>query len=149
MPRLKRSISEPEKKIVAVGQRWNCSDCRVLLDGTYQVDHTVALADGGADDVSNMTAMCVACHSRKTQRENGERARIARMAFQAALEHRVVVKHGRNDMDEDVVVDDGKRIMCTTCRQIRDASIAWDKHVCMGTNSDIVRVRAHLQQYAR
>ena len=51
----KRSISEPEKKVVAARQKWRCSGCDNLLEATYQIDHTVPLWKGGGDVHTNMT----------------------------------------------------------------------------------------------
>lgn len=50
-----------------------CQPCRrkgfvVLAD---EVDHIVALSEGGTDDESNLEAICNPCHKDKTQRESG------------------------------------------------------------------------------
>ena len=72
---LRRSLTEGEKKIVAHRQRWKCSSCNVSLPPSYQIDHTIPLCDGGADLISNCTAMCATCHANKTQLETIERTR--------------------------------------------------------------------------
>jgi hypothetical protein len=66
---MKRTLTEPEKKVVAHRQGWQCSACCVMLPAAYQVDHTVPLCDGGPDTLANATAMCANCHARKTQLE--------------------------------------------------------------------------------
>jgi hypothetical protein len=88
-----RTLSEPEKKTVAARQEWRCSSCGMLLSAAYQIDHTVPLVDGGADAITNATAMCANCHALKTQREAASRAIAARAALVpnrgAAYENRV------------------------------------------------------------
>ena len=39
------------------------------------VDHRLALADGGLDVLSNVWVLCVPCHKDKTAREATERSR--------------------------------------------------------------------------
>lgn len=71
----RQNFSGPAGKIVAARQGWRCSGCSMLLPAAYQVDHTVPLWSGGADDPdTNATAMCANCHAAKTQREAIERA---------------------------------------------------------------------------
>lgn len=44
-----------------------CKECqRVATD----VDHIIALRDGGTNKFTNLQALCHSCHSRKTAREN-------------------------------------------------------------------------------
>lgn len=45
--------------------------CEVCGDKATEVDHVIALAEGGPNDDSNFSALCHSCHSRKTVRENG------------------------------------------------------------------------------
>ena len=111
-----RRISESEKKVVAARQGWRCSQCNQLLAATYQIDHTVALMNGGADSLVNLTAMCVACHATKTQWEHIERAKVAQRQEDR---HR-----------EDVVVDNSLR--CSVCHQRRPLSLPWESHRCPG-----------------
>jgi hypothetical protein len=66
----KRSVSEGKKKFIAAQQDWKCFACKKQLTATFQVDHTVRLEHGGSNDVTNLTAMCVNCHSEKTLQEN-------------------------------------------------------------------------------
>lgn len=109
----KRLLSEPVKKIVAHRQGWRCAGCSELLPPSYQIDHIVALCDGGADvDLGNLQAMCGTCHANKTQREIVERMARAK-APRAAYEDR-----------EDVRVPRGWR--CTLCFQTRPYSAPHD-----------------------
>lgn len=45
-----------------------CASCgRKLLAGDdYEIDHRIALANGGTDDDDNLQIMCVGCHILKT-----------------------------------------------------------------------------------
>lgn len=68
-----RKVSDQLKKIVASQQRWNCKKCKNILDATYEVDHIIALEDGGNNDIQNLQALCRNCHGRKTMEDNIKR----------------------------------------------------------------------------
>lgn len=67
--KVKRSVSTLMKKKVAASQQWKCKICTNTLDETYEVDHTVALDNGGTNDMSNLRALCPHCHRKKTVEE--------------------------------------------------------------------------------
>lgn len=84
----KRTFTEGQKKIVAARQEWRCSSCDNMLPPSFEIDHTIPLCDGGADDYEhNATAMCGNCHSNKTQRE-----RVARVEKQRADREKAAAK---------------------------------------------------------
>lgn len=114
---LKRQITEPEKKHVAASQGWRCSGCKSLLEATYQVDHTVALMNDGRDHVSNMSAMCVSCHAKKTQQEHMDRGYKKRGEEAAPTEK----SHDPLWVDtrEDTVIEDGRFVKCSLCHALR------------------------------
>jgi hypothetical protein len=62
----KRSVSETKKKFVAASQNWLCGDCRVQLPAWFEVDHVIALHNGGTNEVGNLVALCRDCHGKKT-----------------------------------------------------------------------------------
>ena len=62
-----RALSESTKKVVAYRQRYQCAACDCLLPPGYQVDHIQPLALGGTNGLSNLQALCVRCHARKTK----------------------------------------------------------------------------------
>lgn len=64
--REKRNVSGLLKKKVAATQQWKCGNCKTTLDETYEVDHRVALFQGGTNDESNLVALCPHCHRKKT-----------------------------------------------------------------------------------
>jgi hypothetical protein len=68
--KMKRSVSETKKKFVASGQNWLCASCRNQLDYTFEVDHTIALENGGSNEIGNLKALCPSCHRKKTSWEN-------------------------------------------------------------------------------
>ena len=47
-------------------QRGLCSACGEVLGYDYEVDHTLPLAEGGADSDENLSAMHKRCHELKT-----------------------------------------------------------------------------------
>ena len=108
---MSRTLSEPEKKIVAARQGWRCSACECVLPSAYQIDHTIALGDGGVDAISNATAMCANCHAQKTQREAASRAIAKRSAdVDAAYDDRI---------DWDLP---NNMVRCDACRKIRKSN---------------------------
>jgi hypothetical protein len=64
--REKRNVTGLMKKKVAASQSWKCGTCGDTLDETYEVDHRLALFNGGSNDMSNLVALCPACHRKKT-----------------------------------------------------------------------------------
>jgi nitrogen fixation-related uncharacterized protein len=76
--REKRNVSGLMKKKIAASQGWKCSHCKSLLDETYEVDHRLALFNGGTNDESNLEALCPGCHRKKTVNERLESPKISR-----------------------------------------------------------------------
>jgi hypothetical protein len=62
----KRNVSALLKKKIAASQQWKCGSCKALLDETFEVDHRVALFNGGSNDPENLIALCPHCHRKKT-----------------------------------------------------------------------------------
>ena len=78
---MKRTLTEAQKRIVAASFGWRCAMCAGLLDAAFQVDHILALGDGGTDDWDNLQPLHPGCHAAKTQREailRAERHRLRR-----------------------------------------------------------------------
>ena len=67
--REKRNVTGLMKKKVAASQQWRCGHCKSTLDETFQVDHVLALFNGGSNDESNLVALCPNCHAKKTMAE--------------------------------------------------------------------------------
>jgi 5-methylcytosine-specific restriction endonuclease McrA len=65
----KRSVSETKKKYVASSQAWHCGECKQLLNHTFEIDHRIALINGGTNDTHNLVALCPMCHREKTARD--------------------------------------------------------------------------------
>jgi 5-methylcytosine-specific restriction endonuclease McrA len=68
-----RKVSDQLKKIVASQQHWNCKKCKNILDATYEIDHIIALEDGGNNNIQNLQALCRNCHGKKTMEDNIKR----------------------------------------------------------------------------
>jgi 5-methylcytosine-specific restriction protein A len=43
-----------------------CEACGVTLSAGWQCDHLIPLVDGGTNALSNLRALCAACHAKKT-----------------------------------------------------------------------------------
>jgi hypothetical protein len=63
---IKRNVGETKKRYVASSQDWTCKKCKSKLTHTYEIDHIVALKDGGNNSVENLVALCRECHGQKT-----------------------------------------------------------------------------------
>jgi hypothetical protein len=62
----KRSVSETKKKYIAASQNWLCKDCNKQLPAWFEVDHVIALHNGGSNEIDNLVALCRDCHGKKT-----------------------------------------------------------------------------------
>lgn len=113
---MRRTISDPEKKIVAARQGWKCSVCKKLLPAAFQVDHTISLAVGGEDSISNCTAMCPNCHAEKTQLE-------------AIARHRKAVKLLPTYEERTDIFLTPTLVKCSLCSRTRHVSL--DHNVCI------------------
>lgn len=65
----KRNVTNLMKKTVAADQKWKCGHCAEILDSSYEVDHKIALFNGGTNDMGNLIALCRNCHGKKTMAE--------------------------------------------------------------------------------
>jgi 5-methylcytosine-specific restriction endonuclease McrA len=61
---------------IRIRDNYTCKHCGVATrDG--QVDHIVALVNGGANDDDNLQYLCVDCHEAKTRQDLGQKVRTA------------------------------------------------------------------------
>lgn len=74
MDRFRKTFPEYVKRRIACRQFWKCKKCDDLLTEAFQIDHTVPIWKGGADEEFNCSALCANCHAIKTQKEASERA---------------------------------------------------------------------------
>jgi hypothetical protein len=65
----KRNVTGLMKKKVAADQKWACGHCSQTLDESYEVDHKLALFQGGTNELDNLIALCRNCHGKKTMKE--------------------------------------------------------------------------------
>ena len=63
----KRVLSRAIRVELAYRQKYLCNICHVLLKPDWEVDHIVALEDGGLDIATNLQCLCVPCHKEKTR----------------------------------------------------------------------------------
>ena len=122
-------ISEPEKKVVAARQAWKCADCKSLLPACYQIDHIVALVDGGPDSIDNAQALCPNCHATKTQLEHI--ARVKKSALKS--------KEDMYETREDIYITK-TTVMCTLCKRRRPHTS--DHEICLAIEDPALLARA-------
>lgn len=67
--KIKRTVSDTTKKMVASKQQWKCGICNQLLDETYEVDHIIPLYQGGTNHIDNLMALDPICHRKKTNKD--------------------------------------------------------------------------------
>jgi len=67
--KVKRKLSEREKKIVSSNQDWKCGYCKKSLPSSYQVDHIIPFSIGQNDDIDKLMSLCTTCHAGKNQIE--------------------------------------------------------------------------------
>merc|ERR1712048_181781 len=65
----KRKVTDSMKRYVAAAQEWKCGHCRMKLPASFEIDHIVALCNGGSNERSNLVALCRNCHGEKTINE--------------------------------------------------------------------------------
>jgi hypothetical protein len=80
-----RKLTSAIKKQVAGRQSFICSanviDYKCPLNGTpfdesgYHIDHIKELRDGGSNEIENLQALCLMCHTVKTNRRSSEVAK--------------------------------------------------------------------------
>lgn len=65
------ALTKLDKEKIAAKQKWRCGVCKKLFDEfcKYEIDHAIALSHGGRNSESNLWALCVACHKKKTYDE--------------------------------------------------------------------------------
>jgi 5-methylcytosine-specific restriction endonuclease McrA len=72
-PKVKRDVSEVQKKGIAASQQWKCNICKDLLTANFQTDHKKPLSQRGCNNGDNLQALCPNCHATKTQTEKSNR----------------------------------------------------------------------------
>ena len=79
-PEKRRSLSRHQREDVAHWQEWLCNICKVDLIGIhFDIDHIQRLDALGSNDRSNLQAICVPSHKRKTKVDNFEAKKGARI----------------------------------------------------------------------
>jgi 5-methylcytosine-specific restriction enzyme A len=60
------SIPAEVRRLVFERDRYQCQSCgRTALAVKLTIDHIIALAQGGTNDISNLQTLCDRCNSRK------------------------------------------------------------------------------------
>jgi 5-methylcytosine-specific restriction enzyme A len=69
MPVKRKRLSSAHRLKLACEQQWKCRECEELLPATFEVDHIKPLFSGGTNEMSNLQALCNACHANKSAME--------------------------------------------------------------------------------
>jgi len=62
-------LTDLQRRIVAESQGWKCGNLQCILPhlpATFEIDHRLALINGGLNEWSNFTALCPTCHRNKS-----------------------------------------------------------------------------------
>jgi len=71
-----RLLNTVERLLVRKSQNKHCVGprCdRYLKRSEFHVDHIIPRVQGGTNDPSNLQALCITCHMKKTRQENSTR----------------------------------------------------------------------------
>ena len=80
--------------------------CNQLLNSAFEVDHILALENGGEDDImSNAQALCSNCHGLKSQRERVLRIQQARERLKELQENNSPEPKKTVKRPEEVILD--------------------------------------------
>lgn len=76
----RRGISQHIRKEVISEQNDQCNKCnKQLTEYNVNIDHKIGVQFGGTNDLDNLQALCVECHSEKTIKERRNRKKIQNM----------------------------------------------------------------------
>lgn len=81
-PTERRKLRSHEREAILDRQAYRCAgrDCSTNLRiWPFEVDHVIPLWMGGADEPSNMEALCLPCHKVKTAADAKARAKAKRL----------------------------------------------------------------------
>ena len=69
---MRKKLSKAQKERIARGQDWKCGRCQGKIEPlSYDIHHKDE--DATNNDIANLTAWCVLCHRKVTQKENREK----------------------------------------------------------------------------
>ncbi len=96
----KRILSRSLRIEIAFKQKYACNICNLFpIPPSYEVDHIIALEDGGRDIASNLQALCVPCHKEKTRLNRLRKHRIFKE--EASAQYNVLLKKQRVEPPPD------------------------------------------------
>jgi 5-methylcytosine-specific restriction endonuclease McrA len=86
-----RRVNGHLRAMIADEQRYRCALCACLFSGGYHIDHRRPQYQGGTSNRSNLWALCLVCHGRKTALEQSLRVDATRATTVATDEMRASV----------------------------------------------------------
>jgi len=66
---MRRLATRTERNLLAIIQNYRCAICNADLANGFECDHLVPWSKGGQTTLENLQALCLNCHSSKTQEE--------------------------------------------------------------------------------
>lgn len=93
----KRGSMTPQRALrIFQAHDGHCAYCKRKLgpQDDWDVDHVIALENGGTDDDSNLQVLCEWCHKPKTADDHGKAAKGRRMAVRHQVPSKFKEKRG-------------------------------------------------------
>ena len=91
----RRGINKHVRDDVIRKQNTQCNTCtKPLTEYNTNIDHTIGVQFGGTNDVDNLQALCVECHSEKTIKERRNCKKIRDAIKQILSEVDMVIMNG-------------------------------------------------------
>lgn len=78
----------------AAGGKCACCGRKLKSGDDWDIDHRIALENGGTDEDDNLQLLCPWCHKPKTADDHGQAAKGKRMAAKAFVPKRFKQKRG-------------------------------------------------------
>lgn len=104
----KRVFSRSLRIEIAYVQKYACNICKLFpIPPSFEVDHVLALEDGGQDISSNLQALCVPCHKEKTRLNRLRKNKI--FEAQAAREYDQLLRKNKKQKNGTIGTSNHKK----------------------------------------
>lgn len=92
----RKRFSERDYAEAFAAANGHCQKCtrKIMAGEDWDLDHRIALENGGSNDMSNMQVLCSFCHDGKTADDHGKAAKSKRIATKHTVPSRLRKKRG-------------------------------------------------------